>query len=96
MLFIFIILLVVAGIFTYENLVTLIPIVAVIIWTIVSWQENPKWMRIGEAGICLMWIAYDLIIGAYTGMITECIILTSCVVGVIRNDIKKEENKIEA
>ncbi len=93
MLLIFIILLVLAGIFTYENLISLIPIVAVIIWTIVSWQENPKWMRIGEAGISAMWIVYDIIIGAYTGMITECIIIISCVIGIIRHDIKRKENK---
>ena len=40
-----------------------------------------------------MWIVYDIIIGAYTGMITECIIIISCVIGIIRHDIKRKENK---
>lgn len=90
-LFIFIILFILAGIFTYENIVSVIPIVAVIIWTIVSWQENTKWMRVGEAVICIMWIIYNLIVGAYIGIITEIIILASSIIGIIRNDIKKAE-----
>ncbi|MBO5478176.1 MAG: YgjV family protein [Clostridia bacterium] len=85
----------IAGIFTYESIVSIIPIVAVVIWTIVSWQENPKWMRVGEAAICVMWIIYDLIVGAYTGMITEFIILGSSVVGIIRNDLNKSLQKEE-
>lgn len=95
-LLIFIILIVIAGIITYENLISILPIVAVVIWTIVSWQEDPKWMRIGETVICIMWIVYDLIVKAYTGMITESIILTSCIIGIIRNDIRnKKLNKVD-
>lgn len=91
-LFTFIILLVLGGILTYENLISILPIIAVVIWTIVSWQEHPKWMRVGEAFICVIWIIYDLIVGAYTGMITEFIILGSSIIGIIRNDIPKKSN----
>lgn len=44
-LMIFIFLLVGAGIYTWENVTSLLPMVALILWTVASWQDNTKWMR---------------------------------------------------
>lgn len=92
-LFIFIILIVLGGVFTYENIASILPILAVVLWTVVSWQENPKWMRVGEAIICIMWIIYNIYVGAYTGIVTEAIIFLSCVIGIVRNDIQKKNKQ---
>ena len=48
-------------------------------------------MRLAEAFICVMWIIYDLFVGAYAGIITEFIILTSSIIGMYRYDIKKKK-----
>ena len=66
------------------------PTGALVLWTIVSWQDNTKWMRVSEGLVCIFWIIYDLFVGAYTGILTEVIILVSIIIGMIRNDIKKE------
>lgn len=68
-----------------------IAMIALVLWTTVSWQNNTKWMRVAEAFICIMWIIYDLFVRAYTGIMTEFIILTSTVIGIFRHDIKKKE-----
>lgn len=90
-LIIFILLIIGTGIYTWENLTSLLPMIALVLWTTVSWQNNTKWMRVAEAFICIMWIIYDLFVGAYTGIMTEFIILTSTVIGIFRHDIKKKE-----
>lgn len=74
---IFVLLIIGAGIYTWENITSLLPVIALVLWTIVSWQNNTKWMRLAEAFICVMWIIYDLFVGAYAGIITEFIILFS-------------------
>ncbi len=87
----FVLLIIGAGIYTWENITSLLPVIALVLWTIVSWQNNTKWMRLAEAFICVMWIIYDLFVGAYAGIITEFIILTSSIIGMYRYDIKKKK-----
>ncbi len=93
-LIIFVFLIVGAGIYTWKDITSLLPVIALVLWTIVSWQSNTKWMRLAEAFICIMWIIYDLFVGAYAGIITEFIILCSTTIGIFRYDIKKKEEKI--
>lgn len=90
-LMIFIFLLVGAGIYTWENVTSLLPMVALILWTVASWQDNTKWMRVAEIMICILWIIYDVFVGAYVGCLTNFIILSSAAIGMFRHDIKKEE-----
>lgn len=90
-LIIFILLIVGAGMYTWEDPTSILPMIALVLWTVVSWQNNTKWMRVAEALICVMWIIYDLFVGAYTGLITEFIILGSTVIGMFRHDRKKKE-----
>ena len=92
---IFVILIIGVGIYTWKDLTSLLPVVALVLWTIVSWQNNTKWMRFAEAFICVMWIIYDLFVGAYAGIITEFIILTSTIIGILRYDIKKKDVMIQ-
>lgn len=90
-LVIFISLLIGAGVYTWENVSSLLPMIAIITWTVASWQDNTKWMRIAEIMICIMWIIYDLLVGAYTSCLTEFIILSSAAIGLFRHDRKKKE-----
>lgn len=91
-LIIFIFLLVGASIYTWENATSLLPMIALVIWTIASWQDNTKYMRIAEIIICIMWIIYDLFVGAYMGCLTEFIIITSATIGIFRHDIKRNND----
>ena len=90
-LVIFISLLIGAGVYTWENVSSLLPMVGLILWTVVSWQDNTKWMRVAEIMICIMWIVYDIFVGAYAGCLTEFIILSSATIGLFRHDRKKKE-----
>ncbi len=94
-LMIFIFLLVGAGIYTWENTTSLLPMIALIIWSVASWQDNTKYMRVAEIIICIMWIVYDLFVGAYAGCLTEFIIMTSATIGIVRHDVKKKEGEKE-
>lgn len=38
-----------------------------------------------------MWITYNIFVGAYTGLITEFIMLGSTIISMLRNDLKKEK-----
>lgn len=80
-----------AGVYTWENISSLLPMVAIITWTVASWQDNTKWMRVAEIMICIMWIVYDIFVGAYAGCLTEFMILSSATIGLFRHDLKKKE-----
>ena len=86
---IFVLLIIGAGIYTWKDITSLLPVLALVLWTIVSWQNNTKWMRFAEVFICITWIIYDIFVGAYAGIVTEFIILTSTIIGILRYDIKK-------
>lgn len=90
-LMIFIFLLIGAGIYTWENTTSLFAMIAIILWTVVSWQDNTKWMRMTEIIIGVMLIIYNIFVGAYIGCVTEFIVLSSATIGMFRHDIKKKE-----
>ena len=72
-------------IMTWNSLLDILPFIAFAVGTITFWTNSAKWLRLGEL-ICVSpaWLLYDLISGAYGGVLTELVILGSVVVSIIR------------
>ena len=83
---------IIAGIFTYKGLISLFPIVLSIVTAYITWQDNLKIYRAVNICIALLWIVYNLSVGAYTIIIVNMIHLTSAIIAVYRLDIKKQNN----
>ena len=63
----------------------LLPFIAYAVGTFAFWTDNAKMIRLSEL-VCVSpaWLAYDLISGAYGGVLNELVILGSVVVSIIR------------
>lgn len=67
----------ICGIFTFDTVFSAISILCVIIQTVLVYQKEEQYIRIGAVLIILYWILYDFIYGAYVATMLDCIILLS-------------------
>jgi len=85
----FILILIVLGIITYKDYLSLIPIVITIFYTISSYMKNSKWLRIIFLVAAFIWIYYNYMVGAYICIIGNVIEIISGSISIIR--FKKDE-----
>jgi len=88
-LMIFIIASIGAGIATWQNNYSIIAIFSALIYTYGLWQDNIKVIRVCAAIMAIGWVIYSLLVGAYSGALTETIEFISAIIAIVRYDIKK-------
>jgi hypothetical protein len=70
---------------TWNSLLDLLPFLAMTVGTFGYWTDSAKKLRIAELfGVSPAWMTYDLIEGAYGGVMNELVILASIVFSIIR------------
>ena len=70
---------------TWNGLLDLLPFIAMTVGTFGYWTDSAKKLRIAELfGVSPAWMTYDLIEGAYGGVLNELVILASIVFSIIR------------
>lgn len=83
---------IVFGFFTYTNLISVIPVVLSLVYAYGIWQTNLRIYR-GIAVIgAIVWIIYNLAVGAYVSALGNAFQFVSAVIAVCRLDIRKGEN----
>lgn len=90
--FIFALALTVAGILTWQNIWSILPIIAALLSTAAQWMKKTKHSRIISLFVSPCWLTYDLIHGSFSGILNEILALTSIIIGIIRHDINKKES----
>lgn len=80
----FILILVIFGIMTYESKLSLIPIVITILYTISSYMESSKFLRIIFLGAAFVLMYYNYKVGAYVCIIGNILEIISGSVSLIR------------
>lgn len=85
-------LIITSGIVTYSNAISIIPIVATVLFTYSVWQDNTNVYRYMAIPMSIMWIVYNLYCNSLFGTILECIMLIFEIVGIIKNRKNKNEN----
>ena len=90
-LYIVILLYIIIGVLTYENYSSIFPVISSVIYAIVLWQDNPKYIRIGTAIMLFMWCVYNLLVHAYVGALSEGIMFMSSLFAIIKIDILKNK-----
>ena len=91
-LFIFIVLYVVCGLKTYQDIFSLFPLIAVVIYTSMIWQGNSKEIRVAGIINALLWLVYDIhvkAIGALVGDISIAISTSIVLASMIKDDKRK-------
>lgn len=80
----FCILVVIFGVLTYENYLSLIPLVITLFYTISSWMENSNWLRIVFLIAAFVWVYYNYTVGAYVCILGNVIEIISAITSLIR------------
>lgn len=83
--------LVILGIITYENIFSIIPIVATVLFTYSVWQDNNKVYRYLSVPMSIMWIVYNIVCGSILGLIAESVMLVFEIIGIIKLEANKRK-----
>ena len=84
-------LLLAAGIATWQNAYSILPMIGSLLSTVALWMKTSKKIRLISffSGPC--WLIYNVVNGAYSAAVNELIAMTSIVIGILRHDIKKKQ-----
>lgn len=82
----------VTGAITYTNLFSLLPVFAIVLYSIGVWQKSPKIYKLLSIPNCLLWVIYNLSVASIVASIDEAVMLILSVIGFykeINNKYKK-------
>ena len=84
MLFTISALIVILSVITFNGFLSLMSVFATLLATYALWQKDTKVFKILGIPTCLLWITYNIYIFSIFGIILETILLTSAIIGFIR------------
>ena len=90
-LYVFLVIMVITGTATWKSCWDLLPIAGSLLSTIALWMKSEKKIRLISLTVGPCWLIYNLVIGAWAGALNEVLAMTSIVIGLIRNDIRKTD-----
>ncbi len=91
--YVFILLYIIAGMFTAKSTIDFLPIIAQVFGALAVWQTNPKTIRFLMLIPRPLWFTYNFVVGSYAGMTAEILILASVLIGILRFDILRQKKK---
>jgi uncharacterized membrane protein YoaK (UPF0700 family) len=86
LLSIIIIIAITAGVLTWQNIYSTIPIIATIIFAFGLWQDNTKKLRICAVSANTIWTIYNISVMAYTGALYEFLQGVSGIISIARHE----------
>ena len=88
-LIIIVLLMITFSLITYVGIISLLPMFAVVLYSIAVWHGNLKLIRYTEVFSCGLFIVYNIKVLAITGLIATIIELIAALIAIYRFDIKK-------
>lgn len=73
---------------TYSGLISLLPMIAVVLYSCALWYGNLKIVRITDIISCLLFIIYNIKVLAITGLIATFIEMLATIIAIYKFDIK--------
>lgn len=93
LLLVIIAILIILGLITYDGPLTLIPPVITLIYTISIWQNNLNIIRYFFIVAAIIWIYYNLMVGAYVAIAGNVLEIISGSVSLVRFTSDKKKKK---
>lgn len=88
----FIIAYIIIGLVSFDgNIISILPIIAEIIYILALWQKSVKLIRVGTLIMVILWLIYDIIVMAYPSAITDLIVLISTLIAIFIHDINHKK-----
>lgn len=85
---IFIIVYLIIGYLTFQNIFSLIPVLATIFYTVVVNENNKTYLRISLLITSFLWLIYNVYLMSYSGIIIQIINLFSSTLAITKLDKK--------
>ena len=80
---------IILSMFSYKGIISLLPTIAVILYSIALYQKKMTIIRITEVISCCLFIIYNIKVLALTGLITTILETIFSLVAIYKFDIKK-------
>lgn len=80
---------VILSIFKFDGLISLLPMFAVIFFSIALWYGNLKIIRVVEIISCILYIIYNIYVLAFAGLVATIIEMIGVMVAFYKYDVKK-------
>lgn len=87
-LYTFLIIMFVSSIISYTGLVSLLPLLSALVYTIALWHKKLRIIRLAELLVAFIYIIYNIYILAYTSVLSSIIELVTTIFAIYRFDIK--------
>ena len=84
---------IISAIYTYEGILSMMSVLATMLYTFSVWQKKIKIYKILGIIIEMIWVIYNMYIFSIFGIIVKIFLLISAVIGVIREYKVKKKNK---
>lgn len=85
---------VVLGIISWSGLISLLPILTKVITTISYGMKNERLLRYITIPSCVLWIAYNILVGGWEAMIGDLLALGSILIAIYKFDIKGKHSHV--
>ena len=89
-LILFLILYTISSLITYNGFMSIIPLIAALTYTIVTWNKIEKNIRLFSILVFILWFIYDIFVKAYVSSITDIALIISNALAFYNLDIKKK------
>lgn len=87
-LVLFLLLYTMASLITFNGIISIIPLGAALVYTIVTWNKKEKNIRLFSILVFMLWFIYDILVKAYVSSITDIILIISNIMAFYNLDIK--------
>lgn len=85
---------IISAIFTYNGILSMMSVVATMLYTYSVWQKNTKIYKMLGLPVSIIWIIYNIYIFSIFGIILEVILSISAIIGYMKESkAKKLDNK---
>ncbi len=84
----FMLLIIILGFVTYDGIISLIPIIITLFYTLSSWLKESKWLRIVFIIAAIIWIYYNFTVHAYISIVGNLLEILSGIISLIRFEKK--------
>lgn len=82
----------ITGVMTYTNVFSLLPVFAIVLYSIGVWQKSPKVYKLLSIPNCLCWIIYNLSVASVVASIDEFVMLVLSIIGFYK-ELKSTNKK---
>lgn len=92
-LFLFLLLYIIASLITFDGVISFIPLIAALVYTIVTWNKKEKNIRLFSILVFILWFIYDILVKAYVSSITDIVLVVSNFIAFYKLDLKNKSLK---